>query len=352
VAFSADARSVLSGAKDGTVRLWPTNTASRERLHEGNWTPIKFSKDGRVLAAIDDQSRFALLNLRTGEPEDSLQLSKIPFNVWSGAISDDLRVLVNPLPDGGFRVWDLQSMKSADLRSPDTFKSGQTNPLVDIRKPMHKSWTTISPDGTTLLTGGGRDSVLWWNLQDPAEPPERIEGKGALFSRNGNVLVTLHDRSIKTWNPKARSLKAELPLEADLGFLTPLALSDDGNILAVGSNPIAETENAIRLWDTRGGKLLGVCKGHTQGVRWLAFAPDGETLASASDDSTLRFWNVRTQQELLSIRRLAEPIREILFSPDGNWLAGKTTRGLRLLDGSRDRDAAKKAAWANSPAEQ
>ena len=56
VAFTADGQGFISGAKDGTVRLWPTNTAARERLYAGNWTPLKFSKDGRVLAAIDDQS--------------------------------------------------------------------------------------------------------------------------------------------------------------------------------------------------------------------------------------------------------------------------------------------------------
>lgn len=191
-----------------------------------------------------------------------------------------------------------------------------------------------------------------WNLQDPSEAPLRLEGKGALFSRNGNVLVTLHDRSIKTWIPKTRSLKAELPVEAGFGFLAPLAPSDDGDTLAVGSDPVAETENAIHLWDTRNGKLFGVCKGHTQGVRWLAFSPDGETLASVSDDSTLRFWNVRTQQELLSIRRLAEPLREILFSPDGNWLVAKTLGGLHLLDGSTDHEAGKKTAFGNGPADQ
>jgi WD40 repeat protein len=176
----------------------------------------------------------------------------------------------------------------------------------------------------------------------------RLEGKGALFSRNGNVLVTLHNRSIKVWIPRSRSLKAELPVEIGLGFLAPLALSDDGNTLAVGSEPLTETENAVRLWDTRNGMLLGVCKGHSQGVRWLALSPDGETLASVSDDSTLRFWNARTQQELLSIRRLAEPIREILFSPDGNWLAAKTTSGLRLLDASRDRDTGNPRVSASS----
>jgi WD40 repeat protein/serine/threonine protein kinase len=332
LAFAADGQGIISGAKDGTIRLWPTNPATREKVYEGDWMPIKFSQDGRMLAAINDQSRFVLLNLRTAEPEDSFPLGKLPFSLWAGAVSDDFHVLVHPLPQGGFRVWDLQSRKSVDLES----------------REIHRTWAAISPDGSTLLAGGDRDSVLWWNLQAPSEAPLRLAGKGALFSQDGSVVVTLHDKSIKVWNPKTRSLKAEFPVVADFSFGTPLALSHDGGILAAGSNPIAETENAVRLWDTHNGKLLGVCKGHTQGVRWLAFSPDGETLASVSDDSNLRFWNVRTQQELLSIQRLADPVRDILFSPDGHWLAARTLSGLRLLDGSGQRNAAANSSGGES----
>jgi WD40 repeat protein len=255
------------------------------------------------------------------------------------------------LPDGGIRVWDLESKKSSDLSRQERSTVGSTSFTAIIRSHgIYKPWTAISPDGKGLLTGIGNDSMLWWNLDDLSETPLRLEGKDALFSRNGNVLVTLLDRSIKVWTPKGRSLKGEMAVEGTIGFLSPLALSDDGNTLALGSDPLTETENAIRLLDTRGGKLLGVCKGHTQGVRWLAFSPDGETLASVSDDSTLRFWNVDTQQELLSIRRLAEPIREILFSPDGNWLVAKTTGGLRLLDGTRDHATSKPATAGHSAA--
>ncbi len=336
VAFSADGRSVLSGAKDGTVRLWPTNAATRERFYEGDWMPLKFSHDGRMLAAINDQSKFVLLNLGTAEFEDSLPLGKLPSSLWAGAVSDDFRVLVHPLAQGGLRVWDLQSRKSVDLESHE----------------IHRTWAAISPDGSTFLAGGNRDSALWWNLHAPAETPLRLACKGALFSQNGAIVVTLHDRSIKLWNATTRSLKAEFPVEADFNFGTPLALSNDGRILAAGSNPITETENAIRLWDTHSGKLLGVCKGHTQGVRWIAFSPDGETLTSVSDDSNLRFWNVRTQQELLAIQRLADPARDILFSPDGHWLAAKTLAGLRLLDGSAEHDFVRKTALGNGPADQ
>jgi eukaryotic-like serine/threonine-protein kinase len=321
--FTTDGRGVFSGAKDGAVRLWPTNATPRERCFDGNWTPLKFSKDGQVLAAINDRSQFVVMNLKTGDPEDQVQLSGVqpdPRRFLFRAISEDLRVLALPLVEGGLRVWDLQSRKSSDFDS----------------REMRMAWAAVSPDGSTLLGGGGRDAILWWNLRDREETPIRFQGKDAVFSRNGEVLITFHDKSFKTWDPRVRSLKAEFTVDADLNFGTAFALSDDGRELAVGSNAISESDNAIRLWDTATGKLLGVCKGHTQGVRWLAFAPDAETLASVGDDSTLRFWNVRTQQQLLSISRIADPIRDILFSQDGSWLAAKTMNGLHLLDGSQE----------------
>ena len=38
--------------------------------------PLRFSKNGETLAAIDDDSKLVTLNLETGEPETQLQLSK------------------------------------------------------------------------------------------------------------------------------------------------------------------------------------------------------------------------------------------------------------------------------------
>jgi WD40 repeat protein len=327
VALTVDGQGILSGAKDGTIRLWPTKATEKEKFIKANWTPLKFSKDGKYLAAVDDKLKFALLNLKTGEPEEQLQLSEIrllPYKSWPGAISDDLRVLVEPLPDGQLRIWDLQGRKSVDLAARKSNKYWMAN------------WMAISPDGCSLLVGGERESAQWWNLNDLAETPISIKCNGARFSRNGSVLITLHDRSFKAWDAKMRVLKAEFTIEADFGYGTAFALSDDGSILAAGSNPIMETENDIQLWCTHDGKLLGLCKGHTQGVRWLAFAPNSATLASVGDDSTMRFWDVRTQQELLSTQRIADPIRNILFSPDGTWLVMKTMNGLRLLDASRD----------------
>ena len=159
-------------------------------------------------------------------------------------------------------------------------------------------------------------------------------GDATRFSGDGKILLTLSDKSFKRWDAKTRAVVAEVTKNFTFGFFSAVALSSDGTVLAIGSDPVHDPENTIHLFDTQTGNLLGVCRGHTQGVRWLAFAPKGETLASVSDDSTLRFWNLRTQQELFSIRELANPARDIRFSSDGRWLAVKSMRGLRLLDGS------------------
>src|SRR5207249_10731066 len=110
-----------------------------------------------------------------------------------------------------------------------------------------------------------------------------------------------------------------------------VVLSHDRTDLAESSGP-EDSENAIRLWDTRTGKLIGICKGHTQSVGRLAFSQDGKTLVSVSSDSTLRFWNVSTQQELLAMKRIADPVQDLLFSPDGDRLILKTLTGLHLLN--------------------
>ena len=317
LAFTPDGEAVITGGKDGVVRRWPTNPATKETFYEGNWMPLRFSKNGEILAAIDDASNLVTLDLKTGEPETQLQLNKNVPGFLSAALSEDLRVLVEPV-SAGFRVWDLQTTQSVQVANPDNTKSS----------------AVVSPDGASFVSSGKQGSLLWWNLRDLSEAPLRIAGQAALLSGDGKVLITLTGKSFKRWDAETRTAEAEFSIDVAYSFFAALALSHDGSVLAAGSEAINDPENAIRLWDTKTGKMLGVCRGHTQGVRWLAFAPEGETLASVSDDSTLRFWNVRTQQELLSIQQLANPMKDIRFSPDGKWLAVKTAKGLRLLHGS------------------
>ena len=51
-------------------------------------------------------------------------------------------------------------------------------------------------------------------------------------------------------------------------------------------------------WDTATRRELRALTGHQSFVDLIVFAPDGKTLASASQDTTVRFWDTATGQPL------------------------------------------------------
>ena len=50
------------------------------------------------------------------------------------------------------------------------------------------------------------------------------------------------------------------------------------------------------------GQCLKTLQGHTKGVWSVAFSPDGETIASSSDDGAIKIWDVKTGQCLKTLR--------------------------------------------------
>ena len=52
----------------------------------------------------------------------------------------------------------------------------------------------------------------------------------------------------------------------------------------------------------------------------LAFSPDGETLASASDDGTVRLWGTTTGDSQRVLQGHTSSVRSVAFTPDGKTL--------------------------------
>src|SRR5205823_9038757 len=52
------------------------------------------------------------------------------------------------------------------------------------------------------------------------------------------------------------------------------------------------TTGLRRIWDALAGRELGQRKGHGGRINQAPFAPDGKTLATASEDTTIILWDM------------------------------------------------------------
>jgi serine/threonine protein kinase/WD40 repeat protein len=303
--FSPDGQNLITGSKDGGLKVWPTLGRPDTDAIGGSWTPLGFSTDSRTMAAVDRRGTVAFFNRFTHEqertfPGDLGRSFASPF-MPNPAVSRDFAVVAQLMHDGTVKI-----------------TNGKTGATKSISSPERTDYFALSPDGRSLVTRERTRLLRKWNLVDNTTAIIATNVERALFSGDGNALAVFRqgDR-VELWNVPTWSVRTDFLIDTPLRF--GVSLSMDGRLLATTSDQV---DNAIRLWDTQTGQLLGSCTGHKQGVWSIAFSPSGKTLATASDDSTVRLWNVATQQELLSIHRLGSTLRNLVFSSDEQVLAG------------------------------
>ena len=77
-------------------------------------------------------------------------------------------------------------------------------------------------------------------------------------------------------------------------------------------------------------KLRTTLRGHTKHARFLAFSPDGKTLASASgnfDQSIIKLWDVASGRNITTLKpKYPFTYSGLAFSPDGKTLASCAAR--------------------------
>jgi WD40 repeat protein len=140
-----------------------------------------------------------------------------------------------------------------------------------------------------------------------------------------------------------------LTLRGHTNMVGSVAYSPDGNRLASASN------DSVKVWDTRSGKQVLTLGG---GARFAVFSPDGSRLATGATNSDHegKVWDAHSGTEILVLRGPGWSMRSAAYSPDGNQIAAVWADGfLKVWDAKsggeeitlqRDRDGAAAVCWS------
>jgi WD40 repeat protein len=100
------------------------------------------------------------------------------------------------------------------------------------------------------------------------------------------------------------------------GGVNAVAFSPDGQTVASASN-----DKTIRLWNAKTGEERQKLIGHDDWVNTVALSPDGQTVVSASGDGTMRLWDAKTGEERQKLTGHDDWVNAVAFSPDGQTVA-------------------------------
>ena len=126
------------------------------------------------------------------------------------------------------------------------------------------------------------------------------------------------------WDYLWKLCERDLTLRGHQGKIGNLAFSPDGQMLATGSD-----DHTIKLWSVADWSEQATLRGHERAVSDLAFSPDGRELYSGSFDGSLRHWDVRAHRGKGILWRDQGAILSLALAPDGRNLAFFSTALIR-----------------------
>ncbi|REJ60645.1 MAG: hypothetical protein DWQ56_05500 [Microcystis aeruginosa DA14] len=317
VSFSRDGKTLASGSDDKTIKLWNVETGQEIRTFKGHNSivySVSFSRDGKTLASGSDDKTIKLWNVETGQEIRTFKGHN--SIVYSVSFSPDGKTLATSSGDNTIKLWNVET--GQEIRT----LSGHNSFVYSVN---------FSSDGKTLVTGSGDKTIKLWNVETGQEI-RTLSGHNSFvrsvsFSSDGKTLATgSGDKTIKLWNietgQEIRTFKGHNKPVSSVSF------SSNGKTLATGSD-----DKTIKLWNGSTGQAIRTLKGHNGSVFSVNFSSDGKTLATGSDDKTIKLWNVETGQEIRTLQGHNKPVTSVSFSRDGRTLAsGSWDNTIKLWD--------------------
>ncbi|MEM6451010.1 MAG: AAA-like domain-containing protein [Cyanobacteria bacterium P01_D01_bin.105] len=288
IQFSPDGQHFATTGGDGFLKLWRTRDLSLVRSHltHRGLQSIQFSPDGQYIAAAgrNHGKNNTVEVWRVDSGEKHHQLVGYEKVIRTVAFDPTGEMIAAAGGDRNIRVW------SAD--------SGELAFVLNDGKGVHSDRIqsiSISPNGQWLAAASYDHTVSIWNLLDKKLHTRLTNFSGRVtavrFSPDGLLATASAEHAVKLWRISDGSLIKVLETN---GWTRGLDFTASGTQLsAIGF------DNHIRVWRMPDGILLNEFNTQVGRGESVSFSPDGERLASASQNGYVKLWPLDMTQEAL-----------------------------------------------------
>ena len=215
------------------------------------------------------------------------------------AFSADGRTLSGETDQGEIKLWDP---RTGEVKRQFT----------DDEDP---SLVAVSGDGKTFAEiSNGQLRV--WGVGADEKRIVPLRGRGSItavaLSADGQILAVNSDRDIQVATQTGEVVNT---LTSRQRSVDRLSVSDDRQMLAS-----ADESGTVEIWDLAKAQIVRTIN---TGARTTAlrFAPNGLTLASANETQSISLWNLQSGLLQQKLQKHEGLINALAFSPDGQWLA-------------------------------
>ncbi|MEM9088020.1 MAG: AAA-like domain-containing protein [Cyanobacteria bacterium P01_F01_bin.53] len=227
------------------------------------------------------------------------------------------------------QLWSLPEQlgdKVALVLQQTIFAAAEQNRLTGHGSNVND--VAFSPDGETLVSGGGDQNLRFWQRDGQllkSLPIETDKIYAVEFSPDGELLAIAGGGGVSELRSATGEKLASLEgHQATVWFLT---FGPKGEQLVTASQ-----DGSIKLW-SRQGELLQTIQAHESGAYGADISADQQLIASASTDGTAKLWRPDGRLQA-TLADHDGPVWAVAFHPDGETVVttgqDQTVRTWRL----------------------